>query len=362
METMRKIIGLLIIILLALPVLFAIIWAVGVTRAAVSPEILSELPQEAIAEVPRLADEMLSAAKLEDRDLSENTRAWLQAAAGVSMTPRQLLEKTGLLHWLKNELSNTLAQVGDVLRGNRDARNVYLDLRPLKAAINHEAFSQYFEELLQRLPACSGSQLAVWQDIADDRGWHEELPACRPDPQAAKKFIELSRWKLTREMPDEVPVIEGVRHFPRGINVARATVSLTYLLFLIPALFIALAALVASSSRSGFLRWSGGATACGGLLTLASALLVSRIIPWAFDIAPYVHRGTLSQLKTLILERVGDTVILISNRLFAPVVQVAEAVTVVGVILFALSFLFTSTQSSVAAQKKEPPAQTPAAT
>ena len=40
----RKIIGLLIIILLGIPTLFGIIWAVGLTRAAVSSEILSDLP------------------------------------------------------------------------------------------------------------------------------------------------------------------------------------------------------------------------------------------------------------------------------------------------------------------------------
>ena len=46
--TARRIIGVLIIVFIAIPVLFGVIWAVGMVRATVSAEFLSDLPQEII--------------------------------------------------------------------------------------------------------------------------------------------------------------------------------------------------------------------------------------------------------------------------------------------------------------------------
>jgi hypothetical protein len=57
MNAARKTIGALIIIIFGLPTLFAMIWAVGLIRATVSPEFMSDLPREIIAEVP-LTDEI----------------------------------------------------------------------------------------------------------------------------------------------------------------------------------------------------------------------------------------------------------------------------------------------------------------
>ena len=44
MNPARKIIGLLIIVFIAIPSVLAIIWSVGLTKAVVSPEFLSDLP------------------------------------------------------------------------------------------------------------------------------------------------------------------------------------------------------------------------------------------------------------------------------------------------------------------------------
>jgi len=52
MNGIRKVIGLLIIIFIGVPVLISIIWAVGITRAVVSPEFLSEMPREIITKIP----------------------------------------------------------------------------------------------------------------------------------------------------------------------------------------------------------------------------------------------------------------------------------------------------------------------
>jgi hypothetical protein len=52
MDTARRLIGLLLIVFLGLPTLFGIIWAVGMIKASVSAEFLTDLPREIIADLP----------------------------------------------------------------------------------------------------------------------------------------------------------------------------------------------------------------------------------------------------------------------------------------------------------------------
>ena len=54
MNQTRTVLGLLIMIFFAIPILFGIIWAVGLTQAVVSRKMLSELPREVIGEIPDL--------------------------------------------------------------------------------------------------------------------------------------------------------------------------------------------------------------------------------------------------------------------------------------------------------------------
>jgi hypothetical protein len=137
MNTARKIIGAFIIVFLGLPALFGVIWAVGLIRASVSPEFMSDLPREIITEVPQLTDEIFKAAQDKDVISDENTRAWFQAAAKTGISPRNLLAKTGLLDWLENELSTSLKEIGQVLRGERRPREIWIDLQPLKNGLLH---------------------------------------------------------------------------------------------------------------------------------------------------------------------------------------------------------------------------------
>jgi hypothetical protein len=74
MNQTRTILGLLIMIFFAIPALFGIIWAVGLTQAVVSQKMLSELPQEIIAEIPNLVDGVLLAAKDENIDMHPDGR------------------------------------------------------------------------------------------------------------------------------------------------------------------------------------------------------------------------------------------------------------------------------------------------
>ena len=75
MNIFRKIIGLLMIIFLGLPLIFGIIWAVGLTKAAVSPEFVTEFPQKIIAEIPIILDEVFEEAQEKNMISNPNTRA-----------------------------------------------------------------------------------------------------------------------------------------------------------------------------------------------------------------------------------------------------------------------------------------------
>ncbi|UCH92942.1 MAG: hypothetical protein JSV88_21975, partial [Candidatus Aminicenantes bacterium] len=105
MNGVRKVIALLIIIFIAIPVLIGIIWSVGFTRAVVSPEFLSEIPRDIITKIPDLLEETLEAVDREDVIRDEDARAWVRAVAEVETTPKELLEKIGIMDWLRNELS-----------------------------------------------------------------------------------------------------------------------------------------------------------------------------------------------------------------------------------------------------------------
>ena len=254
MKQTRNILGLLFMIFFAIPVLFGVIWAVGLTQAVVSQKTLAELPGEVIAEVPELLDGMLLAARDEHSDFDYDTRTWLNAVAGAGTTPRQVLKETGLNDWLEKELSGSLRSLGDILNGKTAARDVWLDMRPLKAVFSHPAMERWLSQVMENLPACSAGQALDWERVMLNESPYDSLPPCRPDATQKTAAIASVRSHITRDIPDQVNLMKNA-HFPHDrFNVARTVRSFTYLLFLIPAVLIALGTLIAAGSASHFLR------------------------------------------------------------------------------------------------------------
>jgi len=355
MSQTRTVLGLLIMIFLAIPILFGIIWAVGLTQAVVSERMLSELPREVIAEIPGLVDGILLAAKDENADMDPDSRAWLTAMAGVAKTPSELLKETGLNDWLEKELTESLRTVGDILNGRTEARSVWLDLRPLKQALNHPAVELYLTQVMERLPACTPEQAEAWETRIREADHFDELPSCRPEAGISPSVSASIRGSLTRDIPDEVNFFKNSR-FPRHrINIAKTVSSFSYLLFLIPALFIGLGALVAARSKSHFFRWSGAVTLIGGGLALGLATMIKQIVPWSLRVNPEQYSWQWQHYHGLIGDQMGSLALIFSRHLTAPVIAVAGAVCVVGLLLFAFSYTFTQRhEASVPAQ--QPPA------
>jgi hypothetical protein len=349
MKAARMITGLFIIIFFGLPSLFGVVWAVGLIRASVSPEFISDLPREIIREVPKMTDEIFQAAQDKDVIHDENTRAWFQAAAKTGISPRDLMDKTGLMGWLENEVSKSLTEIGQILRGERRPRPIWIDLQPLKNVLLHPEVDNFFRATLQNLPPCDEQGEQRWQQLAsktyDRRGW----PACRPSLATAESLLRAERLEAVNDMPKDIEVFEDVRalrFFPFGFS--RTIHLLSYLLFIIPAAFIFLGALIAASSPSSFFKWSGVSVFIGSLPVLLLSLFTKHLSLWAIKFGSFSWEDRWStELHDLIYDKLGWIPSRIIDVLLSPVIAVAGVVCVIGIILFAVSFSVRNSSKGV---------------
>jgi hypothetical protein len=289
--------------------------------------------------------------------MNAESRTWLTAIAGVATTPNELLRETGLNDWLEKELSESLRTVGNILNGKTEARNVWLNLRPLKQALNHPAMELYITQVLEKLPVCSSEQASTWERIIQDQSHYDSLPPCRPEASLNINATALIRSNFTRDIPDEINFFKN-SHFPsHRINIAKTVMSFTYLLFLIPALFILFGALVAAGRKSHFFRWSGTVTMIGGGLALGLATLVKQIIPWSMHFSQGQYSSHWLHWNDVIGNHLEGVILIFTRHLVAPVIAVAGAVCVVGLLLFAFSFTFHS-EPDVKVQSPQQPQAT----
>jgi len=340
MNVARKIIGLIVIIFFGLPTLFGIIWAVGMIRASVSPEFLSDLPQKIIADVPDKANEIFRDARDERFITDPNTRAWFDAVAKTGISPKELMEKTGLLEWMRGELSDSIEQLGLILRGERRPKPIVIDLQPLKSALLSPEMDRFLDEMLKNLPPCDEQGLKTWTEIAAQGRGHRELPACLPDPTIAKAVLINERTKVVSDIDNELELMSNVHDYPRfPFNISHAVTFAAYALFLIPAVFIFLGALVSASSPAGIFRWSGISVIVGSVPALILALAAKYFSFWLIKAGPFSWHGHWSsELAELAFDRMRWIPMRIVDQLFSPVVHVALIVGVVGIVLYALSF------------------------
>jgi len=372
MDVVRKSIGVLIIIFIGIPVLFGVIWAVGVTRAVVSPEFLSDLPQEIIQKIPAMIDEVLAEVDREDMVTDPNERAWVKAVANAKTSPRELLGQIGLTDWMQNELSVKFQQMGKMLRGEIPLEPMTLNLRPLKTALRHEAIKVYLVDLLKNLPPCDETQKEEWAAAAANPRPLEDLPACRPaelDLETSALAINFVREHEIEEIPDEVNIFKTNHRFHRGLDIMHSVTAVTYLLFLIPAFFILLAALIGGTGKSGILRWMAVPTFIGGVSAYALSSVVKHAIPWSLALEPearlYAHGHAITQFEHLVATKAAGIWDLVIGHILKGVNSTAGIVCVVAIVLYALSYLVISesqsqpTQQPQQPQQSQPPASQP---
>lgn len=338
MNALRKLIGVLLIGFIGLPLLFSMIWTVGLIKAVASPEFLTDLPRRIIAEIPAKADEIFRDAQSDAYVTDGRTRAWFQAAGKTGISPTELMEETGLLNWMSGELSGSLRQVGQMLKGKKRPRPVIIDLRPLKAAVLSPEVGKFLDETLKNLPPCDARDLRAWEDIAARGLGDRRLPACRPDFSEAREALAATQAKIAGDIDDKIEVFGGFNRAPAfPFGVYRTLRFSSFLLLLIPALFIFLGAVVADSTPSGFLKWSGVSILLGGIPALLLALVVKSSSLWALGGALHWHGRRMSELGDLVLDRMKGIPEQIIDQLFSPVVMAALFVCLAGVMFIVAS-------------------------
>lgn len=363
MTVVRKIIALLIIALIGLPILFGVVWVVGLTKATVSSEFISELPQEIIREIPDIAEEIFEEGQNERVIRDKSTRMWFRAAAEAGVSPKQLMADIGLLDWLEYELAESLDEVGEVLRGERRARSITINLRPLKDILMRDEIDQYLMRVLEELPPCDEEGERQWIQIGRWGLEDRELPACRPDMEVAKEALTEWRMDAVTDMENEVEIFEDIDFIPFGMS--RALPVLSSFLFVIPALFIFIGSLIAATSPASFFRWCGVSTFLGALPALLLAFFVKHVSLWGLKIAPFYSSDWDSwspELQELVFEKMSWIPMRIIDQIFSPVVTVAAIVCVLGIVLFAISLMVRNKPRSktvTSVQAPPPVAPTP---
>ena len=340
MQQTKKVVGLLVIMFIGIPTLMVIVWAVGFASAALSPEFITELPREIIETIPDMVQDILDAAE-EDREIfSDHRDNWLKAMAKTDISTKQLLADIGISKWLENELSASLNTMSKIIRGEIDSHDVVLNMRPLKESLSHKALDTYFYKLLEYLPPCSEAESARWQELSTDHHITGSLPPCKPDPDVAAQVLQNLRTEIREEMPDEVDMFQGGWFMSTDNDMVQKAISFTYILFFIPAMFIILGSIIAATSKSSFFKWCGISTLIGGILPLAVSALFKDFVFKFTHLRPFYYSDfDLGELPQIFWEKLERIMVLVGEHLFGPVNKVAGVVCVVGILLFAISFV-----------------------
>ncbi len=337
--TARKVIGVLIVIFIAIPVLFGVIWAVGMVRATTSADFLSDLPRDILAELPAAADAVFTAGQDEKFIDDPAARAWFQAAAKTGTSMRDLMKTTGITAWMEGELSASLKRFGDMLRGRAPLAAVTIDMRPLKKALLDPAMDAFLEGTAANLPPCDEANLQVWRDIASGLNPGRDLPGCSPDPALARQALLAARNRSLREMDDEVQILEGgVPEIFDRYGISRIVNGASYSLFVLPALFILIGVLIGAATPSGRWRWSGITILASSLPALILAFGVKKFAAWMIHGGIYHwHSPWASEVGRMVLDKLAWIPVRVMDSLFSPVVAVAAVVSVLGVVCLALA-------------------------
>lgn len=345
MKGLRKLIAVFIAVFISLPILFGIIIAVGATNAVISPEFLSDIPQDIVKNMPKTIDELyleLKQADLKETELRDDERVWIKAILNAETTPKTLIEKTGLSLWLKDELSASLKHIGDILRGEAEPETVKLNLKKLKETLTSTAMINYFKELIELLPECSDAQIEDWKNIEMKITAIDSLPACKPvNIEITEDMIRNFLLIMVEDMPDSVDIFQISGRLPYGVDVAKFVISITYLLFLIPLIFIIIGSAIGASSKRDFFKWSGYTTISGGLLTLGFSSFITNLIPLSGFALNFKNRDIIisENFENLLFKKATVFSDIFLERIFTPISELAGTVAIIGLLLIGISYL-----------------------
>ena len=352
MDVPRKIAGGFLLVFFALPALTAAIWSTGMTRAVFSDEFLSGIPNEVIAMLPELVDDLYRVAQEPGNITDPEAQKWLEAFREADFSPSDFVKGIGIYGWLEKDVASMLTQFSQVLRGELDPKVVVLDNRPLKAALLHPQAQDTIRNVLAQLPGCSAPEQQEWaraQVIRQDRHRDSPFPPCNPGGQVTEQAVSLV-LTATVDIPDEIRPFKD-KDLPSGFNVVRLVGSLIWLAFLVPIILLVVGGIIAGTSPASFLRWSGGTTLAGGLFPLLTTAIVEEIVAATINIDPLSwHNWSeipfwTTESGRIVTQRIMLIVDQIIGHLFDPVITIAGTVAVIGLVMVGLSFVVRDEKS-----------------
>lgn len=341
MNPLRKILGFFIAVIVGVPILFGTIVAIGITNAAISPEFLSEMPEELIEKLPATLDQLYTETKSEDFIDGKEYSYWLDAMKKVDRSPSEIIEKSGMMDWIKGELTSDLKQLGEVLRGDLPPENIIMDMTLLKKSILSPYVSSYIQEVILKLPECSESSTEKWKQLIFSSD-SEFFPKCRPRGlEITPEIVMQIQQRIIEDIPMKVTILEGSEYFPRNINIPKFISTATYFLFIFPLIFILLGSLIAAKNTGSFLRWSGISVMIGGISAYAFGNLLNNIIPISNRLGPNFNftNHFSSHYSNILSGKIVEFSDVILKQLFNPVSHLGGIIAIIGLIVFSLSFL-----------------------
>jgi hypothetical protein len=337
MKIIRKLIGLFIILFIVLPLMFGIIWTVGITKAAVSPDMVQKVPQMIISEVPDIIENSIERFKLNDIN-NKDSRRIIKAIKESGVSVDEFFDKSGLSKWLNTELSDSFYKIGEILKGNLSPEIIYLNMKPLKEALTADWTMNYIKRVFENLPVCNDEEMNEWENIIRGSDLKSDFPVCRYlDSNSVSSLIKRNIKNDMRDIPDKVEIFNPGDDFPIGLNISRLTISLSYILFLFPFLLLFLGSFIADSTKTGFLRWSGYSTLASGIIPLTTGYLLKDIIKITnnFFNVSVIKNG----FDRIFYEDISFLTSKILDYLFTPVIKLSAVIVLIGVVIIGFSYI-----------------------
>ena len=341
-DGLKRLLGWLLITLIAAPLLFGIIWSVGLASALTSPVLLSDVPRKVISEAPELIDFAFEEAQRSEAIPDENVRAWIEAIADVDTTPSEILEEIGIFSWAREDLSESLEEMGEILRGNKQSSSVVLNTKGLKEAVNDPKAEAYYKEVVSNLRDCRSFERDSWSKLVFATGGDvEELPACNPGDEVTNEVVDEAKKEISR-INDEVAVSQNFL-IPTQDKLVKTVIRTTSVLFILPTLVMFLGVLLISrfwKTRLAIIGLTAFATSTVvyiiAYISKQSAFLGVNINPnWT----TYSEDSLWSQeFQNYIVSTFGDTIKNTFTLIFDPVMDVATYIIALGLFIVGLSF------------------------
>ncbi|MBW1809219.1 MAG: hypothetical protein JRJ87_13575, partial [Deltaproteobacteria bacterium] len=331
------------LVVLGVPLLIGAIFVTGLTQAVTGQDFYLDLSRKVIERMPQIVEKSFEAASQPGAVSDPDTRAWVTAMTKVEIPFPEILKKTGIQGWLSDEVAQTVERVGKAMQGEIAPDEVVMNMRPLKAALASPEMKTYLGQVFTQLPACDQNGILRWKQRALAGRHNDPLPACNPGEEAVEKASA-----YINQMIGDIPDQKKMFIKPKSIETFDAVQwvdSMIWLVFLLPAIFIAIGSLLVGSGGRGFLRYCSGTVLAGGLISWLLAGLASG---WLLGLVNSEHGQWISgsdvqffgsEAGRLFASELTGTVGVVMSDLFSPVVTVALIVGAIGLGLTVLSFL-----------------------